>query len=62
MYINDTLIIFTLNNISVEFATCPEAIPNFRMIERHYFKNKLIKSFDFSFGFCVSIFYFKERI
>lgn len=23
---------------------------NFRMIERHYFKNKLIKSFDFDFG------------
>ncbi|KAG4099071.1 delta subunit of GMP phosphodiesterase [Neocallimastix lanati (nom. inval.)] len=38
---------------TVEFATCPEAIPNFRMIERHYFKNKLIKSFDFSFGFCI---------
>jgi len=38
---------------TVEFATCSEAIPNFRMIERHYFKNKLIKSFDFSFGFCI---------
>jgi len=38
---------------TVEFATCAEAIPNFRMIERHYFKNKLIKSFDFSFGFCI---------
>ena len=24
-----------------------------RMIERHYFKDKLLKSFDFDFGFCM---------
>ncbi|CCW63642.1 unnamed protein product [Phytomonas sp. EM1] len=30
-----------------------EAVPNFRMIERHYFRNTLVKSFDFSFGFCI---------
>jgi hypothetical protein len=23
------------------------------MIERHYFKNKLVKTFDFKFGFCI---------
>ena len=23
------------------------------MIERHYFRNQLVKSFDFSFGFCI---------
>jgi len=23
------------------------------MIERHYFRNKLVKSFDFTFGFCI---------
>mmetsp|Transcript_20453 Transcript_20453/g.42919 ORF Transcript_20453/g.42919 Transcript_20453/m.42919 type:complete len:190 (+) Transcript_20453:61-630(+) len=28
-------------------------LPNFRMIERHYFKGRLIKSFDFHFGFCI---------
>ncbi|CCW70485.1 unnamed protein product [Phytomonas sp. Hart1] len=28
-------------------------VPNFRMIERHYFRDTLIKSFDFSFGFCI---------
>lgn len=28
-------------------------VPSFRMIERHYFRNALIKSFDFSFGFCI---------
>ena len=24
-----------------------------RMVERHYFKDKLLKSFDFDFGFCM---------
>lgn len=28
-------------------------VPKFRMIERHYFRNCLIKSFDFEFGFCI---------
>ena len=35
------------------FAVGPQPVPNFRMIERHYFRNQLIKSFDFSFGFCI---------
>lgn len=28
-------------------------INNFRMIERHYFREQLLKSFDFEFGFCM---------
>ena len=28
-------------------------VQDFRMIERHYFKGRLIKSFDFRFGFCI---------
>nr|CCC89516.1 conserved hypothetical protein [Trypanosoma congolense IL3000]CCD14757.1 unnamed protein product [Trypanosoma congolense IL3000] len=28
-------------------------VPNLRMIERHYFRNTLVKSFDFTFGFCI---------
>ncbi|CAD2221495.1 GMP-PDE, delta subunit family protein [Angomonas deanei] len=28
-------------------------VPNFRMIERHYFRNTLVKSFDFKFSFCI---------
>ncbi|KAJ3052479.1 hypothetical protein HK097_006213 [Rhizophlyctis rosea] len=35
------------------FAVHPEPINEFRMIERHYFKDKLLKSFDFQFGFCI---------
>ncbi|AYU80092.1 GMP phosphodiesterase [Leishmania donovani] len=30
-----------------------QPVPKFRMIERHYFRNVLIKSFDFEFGFCI---------
>ena len=30
-----------------------EPVENFRMIERHYFGEKLLKSFDFNFGFCM---------
>ncbi|KAG7229750.1 hypothetical protein INR49_012546 [Caranx melampygus] len=29
------------------------ALNNFRMIERHYFRDHLLKSFDFDFGFCI---------
>ena len=30
-----------------------QELKDFRMIERHYFKDKLIKSYDFNFGFCI---------
>ncbi|KAI9208042.1 delta subunit of GMP phosphodiesterase [Polychytrium aggregatum] len=33
------------------FAVGPQELKGFRMIERHYFRGKLIKSFDFDFGF-----------
>jgi len=35
------------------FSIGPHEVPNFRMIERHYFRNYLIRSFDFTFGFCI---------
>jgi len=28
-------------------------VSGFRMIERHYFKGRLIRSYDFPFGFCI---------
>eukprot|EP00826_Nyctotherus_ovalis_P040889 TRINITY_DN4064_c0_g1_i14.p1 TRINITY_DN4064_c0_g1~~TRINITY_DN4064_c0_g1_i14.p1 ORF type:complete len:194 (+),score=59.32 TRINITY_DN4064_c0_g1_i14:36-617(+) len=40
-------------SITVEFKVGPKEMKNFRMIERHYFRDKLIKSFDFTFGFCI---------
>eukprot|EP00759_Apiculatamorpha_spiralis_P031414 PhF_6_TR3305/c0_g1_i1/m.4660 len=38
---------------TLTFAVGPQPVPNFRMIERHYFKDRLVKSFDFNFGFCI---------
>ncbi|KAJ8275511.1 hypothetical protein COCON_G00072630 [Conger conger] len=38
---------------TVEFVVGDLPINNFRMIERHYFREQLLKSFDFEFGFCI---------
>mmetsp|Transcript_12392 Transcript_12392/g.24665 ORF Transcript_12392/g.24665 Transcript_12392/m.24665 type:complete len:261 (-) Transcript_12392:93-875(-) len=38
---------------SLHFSVGQVALNGFRMIERHYFRDKLVKSFDFSFGFCI---------
>ena len=35
------------------FGVGPTEVPSFRMIERHYFKDKLLRSYDFTFGFCI---------
>ena len=37
----------------VKFTNGPLPAKDFRMIERHFFKDRLIKSFDFNFGFCI---------
>ena len=33
------------------FCVGNDAVSNFRMIERHYFRDRLLKSFDFTFPF-----------
>ncbi|XP_048876037.1 protein unc-119 homolog B-like isoform X1 [Brienomyrus brachyistius] len=38
---------------TVEFTVGDRPVPSFRMIERHFFKDQLLKSFDFDFGFCI---------
>ena len=38
---------------TVDFGVGPQPVKEFRMIERHFFRNKLLKSFDFDFGFCI---------
>ena len=35
------------------FSNGPAPLNGFRMIERHYFRDHLIKSFDFDFGFVI---------
>ena len=37
----------------MEFSVGSKPVKNFRMIERHFFRNKLLKTFDFDFGFCI---------
>lgn len=38
---------------SLNFSVGPKELSEFRMIERHYFRNELVKSFDFTFGFVI---------
>ena len=38
---------------TVEFSVGPKPVENFRMIERHFFKERHLKTFDFNFGFCI---------
>ncbi|EGT34898.1 CBN-UNC-119 protein [Caenorhabditis brenneri] len=38
---------------TVEFKVGSKPIRHFRMIERHFFKDRLLKCFDFEFGFCI---------
>eukprot|EP00826_Nyctotherus_ovalis_P040890 TRINITY_DN4064_c0_g1_i15.p1 TRINITY_DN4064_c0_g1~~TRINITY_DN4064_c0_g1_i15.p1 ORF type:complete len:212 (-),score=58.21 TRINITY_DN4064_c0_g1_i15:138-773(-) len=38
---------------TVEFRVGAQEVKNFRMIERHYFRQHLLRSYDFTFGFCI---------
>lgn len=38
---------------TMEFIVNDKAVNNFRMIERHFFRDQLLKSFDFDFGYCI---------
>ncbi len=38
---------------SLTFSVGDKPVKNFLMIERHYFKNLLIKSYEFKFEFCI---------
>lgn len=49
----DEFLRLTSVGATVEFTVGPKPVENFRMIEKHYFKDKLLKSFDFTFGFCM---------
>lgn len=42
-----------LISTSLTFKVGSQPVSNFRMIERHYYKENLVKSFDFTFGFCI---------
>lgn len=38
---------------TVEFTVGCKPVNRFRMIEKHFFRDKLLKTFDFEFGFCI---------
>jgi len=38
---------------TVEFSVGSKPVSNFRMIERHFFRDRHLKTFDFDFGFCI---------
>lgn len=40
-------------HFSVEFTVGTKPVKNFRMIERHFFRDRLLKTFDFEFGYCI---------
>jgi len=38
---------------TIEFSVGTKSIKKFRMIENHFFRDHLLKTFDFEFGFCI---------
>jgi len=38
---------------TLTFCVGDQEVEDFRMIERHYFRDRLVKSYDFTFGFCI---------
>uniref|UniRef100_A0A673GYP2 Protein unc-119 homolog B-B-like n=1 Tax=Sinocyclocheilus rhinocerous TaxID=307959 RepID=A0A673GYP2_9TELE len=38
---------------TLEFTVGGKAVNKFRLIERHYFRDLLLKTFDFEIGFCI---------
>ncbi|GFN99595.1 protein unc-119 homolog [Plakobranchus ocellatus] len=38
---------------TVEFVVGDKPVNKFRMIEKHYFRDRVLKCFDFEFGFCI---------
>ncbi|KAK6190848.1 hypothetical protein SNE40_002625 [Patella caerulea] len=38
---------------TVEFIVGDKPVTKFRMVEKHYFRERMLKCFDFEFGFCI---------
>lgn len=53
MPLTEVTLFFVFPKYSVEFTVGDRPINSFRMIERHYFQGRLLKNFDFDFGFCI---------
>lgn len=44
---------FIFVSFRVEFTVGDKPVNSFRMIERHFFRDRMLKTFDFDFGFCI---------
>lgn len=45
--------LITIVYFRVEFTVGARPVNHFRMIEKHFFRDTLLKTFDFEFGFCI---------
>jgi hypothetical protein len=52
-WLHTNKLISRFSTCSVEFQVGNKDVKNFRMIERHFFKDRLLKTFDFNFGYCI---------
>lgn len=43
----------SISTCSVEFQVGNKDVKSFRMVERHFFKDRILKTFDFNFGYCI---------
>ena len=39
--------------LTLNFGIGPKPIQSMEMVERHYFRGKVIRSYDFTFGFII---------
>jgi hypothetical protein len=39
--------------LTLRFSNGPEEIKEMQMVERHYFRGKVIRSYEFKFGFVI---------
>lgn len=53
MFVPSFYLNFLVTSCRVEFTIGNQEVKSFRMIERHYFRDRLLKSFDFDFGFLI---------
>ena len=44
---------FSFTGTNLTFTVGDQPVKDFRMVERHYFKDKLVRSYDFVLPFCM---------
>ena len=52
-HLGDQFLNLTCIGLTLNFSIGPDPIENLVMVERHYFRGRVIKSYDFTFGFVI---------